>query len=386
MSCASCDQARRDGLRRCSVCGGLLVPPVEGALAPDPDSGEVVREIPGWRRQKREPSWKDEVRDRVRRRRRQRVKDGSLPLFPDPPEEQAASEPVSTHRGSGEPAGTGVGTLAPPALAGPEAAFDIPDEGAAYPESPPDECEPGTVDRATSETVGASYETADAFDADDRTQTSADDVVTLGEPVEHEARSLSELDARLTRGRRPSREPDDLDLVAPEPDEDEAETPQAQDAEDESAWNFSLPSASEAERPLERPAQALERIQAAILDLGLLVGGWLVVIYFAARVARVPIDALVSSWPYLAGFLTLLGLAYATYFTSATGQTLGKQLLGLRVLGPGSRPPTARRALGRALLGVIGGLAAGAGFVPLLFDPARRALHDRLAGTRVVRH
>ena len=169
----------------------------------------------------------------------------------------------------------------------------------------------------------------------------------------------------------------------PAPEEPIAQPEPAEPADP--GWRFSLPSPPADSGPLERPAQALERAQAAILDLGLILVFWLVVVYFASRAARVPMDSLVASWPYLSGYLLCLGLGYGTYFTTATGQTPGKQVLGLRVLGPGDKPPDTWRALARAVLGVLGTLAACLGFVPLLFDPARRALHDRLLGTRVVR-
>jgi hypothetical protein len=57
----------------------------EGALAPDPMARlmptRLEREIPG--RRKREPSWKDEVRQRVNRRRAERL-GGEPPLVPEP--------------------------------------------------------------------------------------------------------------------------------------------------------------------------------------------------------------------------------------------------------------------------------------------------------------
>jgi uncharacterized RDD family membrane protein YckC len=69
--------------------------PVEGALAPDPqltpparDKGEPLREIPGMK--KKERTWKDEVRDRVRDRRRHRSGSDDLPLFRDEEETEAA--------------------------------------------------------------------------------------------------------------------------------------------------------------------------------------------------------------------------------------------------------------------------------------------------------
>jgi len=39
----------------------------------------------------------------------------------------------------------------------------------------------------------------------------------------------------------------------------------------------------------------------------------------------------------------------------------------------------------RAALGSVGVLLAGTGLVPMFLDPARRALHDRVLRTRVVK-
>jgi uncharacterized RDD family membrane protein YckC len=42
------------------------------------------------------------------------------------------------------------------------------------------------------------------------------------------------------------------------------------------------------------------------------------------------------------------------------------------------------RAARRTLVSAVSLLAAGTGFIPVLVDPYHRALHDRMAGTRVV--
>jgi len=112
---------------------------------------------------------------------------------------------------------------------------------------------------------------------------------------------------------------------------------------------------------------------------------WAIVIYFAGRAAHVELAGLRPAWPYLAGYLAFLGLTYAGYFTGTTGQTLGKIAVGLRVVDAGGRPPGYLRAFVRAALGSVGVLAAGAGLIPMLVDPARRALHDRVLRTRVVK-
>ena len=137
--------------------------------------------------------------------------------------------------------------------------------------------------------------------------------------------------------------------------------------------------------PVERPARPFERVQAAAVDLALFSLLAMVVVYFAGRAARVNFEALAVSWPWLAAYLGLLAVFYASYFTGTTGQTPGKLVTGLRVVGATGRPPAYPRAAGRALAGLVGVLAAGLGCLPMAFDPAARALHDRLFRTRVVR-
>ena len=73
------------------------------------------------------------------------------------------------------------------------------------------------------------------------------------------------------------------------------------------------------------------------------------------------------------------------WFTGMHGQTPGKMVLGLHVVTHrGERPGWGSAAL-RATVGALGIGLAGIGMLPLFFDPARRALHDRLLRTRVVK-
>ena len=134
---------------------------------------------------------------------------------------------------------------------------------------------------------------------------------------------------------------------------------------------------------VERPAQLLERVQAASLDAMAVGAAAAVVIYFAARAARVPLAGLLPAWPYLGGFLAVFALVYASFFTGLTGQTLGKMMFRLRVVDRDGAPPGHLRAALRALLGTLGSFAL-IGLAPILVDPARRGLHDRLLKTRVI--
>jgi len=67
------------------------------------------------------------------------------------------------------------------------------------------------------------------------------------------------------------------------------------------------------------------------------------------------------------------------------GTTPGKCLLALRVCdaGTGGRPDTVQSVV-RYLGYLVSALPLGLGFVWMVFDPRRQALHDKLARTRVV--
>jgi uncharacterized RDD family membrane protein YckC len=341
LNCPSCRRGLpAGGSERCPFCGVLLSAPTEGALAAEPrlelENMEPLREIPGLRRPAR--TWKDEVRERVRQRKQQRI-GGELPLFPD---EDAASPDVDA-----EPR-FGGGLRIEPAS---------PDELAPGRES-------GLSDLGDEPPVMAE---ARRHERESRREVAADDL-----PLRpRDTRPF--LAAPELAPEAPVRREVLLDDVLEE--EPASERWDTFDARTEMSTDAA---------PLERPARAAERAQAAALDLTLLVGLWSVVVYFASRAAHVTVAGLLPSWPYLAGYLAALGLIYAGYFTGTTGQTLGKLAFGLRVVDAAGQPPGYARALGRALLGSAGVLAAGAGLVPIAFDPARRALHDRVLKTRVV--
>jgi uncharacterized RDD family membrane protein YckC len=135
----------------------------------------------------------------------------------------------------------------------------------------------------------------------------------------------------------------------------------------------------------ERPASGLERAQAAAVDVALLAAAWGAILYFSGKATRAGLAGLRPSWSVVAGYLLFVGLIYAAYFTGVSGRTPGKMAVGLRVVDTYGRAPGFFRALFRAVFGTLGTLAAGLGLVFMVFDPARRALHDRLFRTRVIR-
>jgi uncharacterized RDD family membrane protein YckC len=79
-----------------------------------------------------------------------------------------------------------------------------------------------------------------------------------------------------------------------------------------------------------------------------------------------------------------LDMAYFTYFHGTTGQTPGKRLMGLRVVGDTGEPIT----LGTAFLRWVGYIIS---FVPLCMgflwvgvDRRKQGWHDKIAGTVVI--
>lgn len=133
------------------------------------------------------------------------------------------------------------------------------------------------------------------------------------------------------------------------------------------------------------PAPVLARALAAGIDAALLVGIDAVIVYLTMQFARLPMDdlRLLPLIP-MAAFIGSLNLAYLVVFTAQGGQTLGKMATGVRVEGAGG-PLTSGAAALRVLGAVAGMLPAGAGWWIALARADRRAAHDHLAGTRVVK-
>jgi uncharacterized RDD family membrane protein YckC len=83
-------------------------------------------------------------------------------------------------------------------------------------------------------------------------------------------------------------------------------------------------------------------------------------------------------------FVGIVGFVYATVAHALAGATLGKRLAGIRVIGPDGRPPGFAQSAARTAWAVISLAGLGLGLLPALRSPSGRALHDLLAGTRVV--
>jgi uncharacterized RDD family membrane protein YckC len=122
------------------------------------------------------------------------------------------------------------------------------------------------------------------------------------------------------------------------------------------------------------------RAAAYLIDLGLLAMLYALIFGMAmepdlalhAQIAAV--YGVVVAWLYFAGMES-----------SDRQGTLGKMALGLRVTDTQGRPIGFGRATGRHFAKVLSALILYLGFVMVAFTARRQGLHDKLAGTLVLR-
>jgi uncharacterized RDD family membrane protein YckC len=140
----------------------------------------------------------------------------------------------------------------------------------------------------------------------------------------------------------------------------------------------------------ETAADARSRFSAAVVDAALLAVLATGLVSVTLRWAGLDWEqAQVLPVAPLAGFILVIVTGYLFMFTAASGQTVGKMLLGIRVVdagasGSGLAPLSLRQAFYREALTIPSVLLCGAGFLPA-FTGDGRAVHDRLTQTRVVR-
>lgn len=127
------------------------------------------------------------------------------------------------------------------------------------------------------------------------------------------------------------------------------------------------------------------RAAAAALDLAVLLGIDAVVLYFTLRMTGLGGNEMLTLPLLPLGiFLAMVKVGYFAAFTTVGGQTIGKMAAGIRVVGGDLRPVGAAVALRRTLVSAIDVLTFGLAYLPALIGTDRRAVHDRVAGTRVV--
>jgi len=87
----------------------------------------------------------------------------------------------------------------------------------------------------------------------------------------------------------------------------------------------------------------------------------------------------------LMSVLILINAAYLIYFIGKYGATPGKMACKIQVICADGSPMTFGRATGRYFAQILSGLTLCIGYLMVAWDEEKRALHDRICDTRVIR-
>jgi len=134
-------------------------------------------------------------------------------------------------------------------------------------------------------------------------------------------------------------------------------------------------------------AGAASRLAAYAVDLGVVTGAYILAVAGVAFVASLITNHPVS-WDRTNIVVVIIYLAwlfiYFAYSWAASGKTFGMAVLGVRVISADGAAATPRQALIRTLAFPLSFLLLGLGFVGIVLQRDRRALHDLIAGTAVI--
>ena len=79
-----------------------------------------------------------------------------------------------------------------------------------------------------------------------------------------------------------------------------------------------------------------------------------------------------------------MGASYSGYFLGSFRATPGKMACGLAVVSPEGEQVSFMRGVGRYFAEILSGMVFMIGYLMMLFDDEKRALHDRICNTRVI--
>jgi len=92
-----------------------------------------------------------------------------------------------------------------------------------------------------------------------------------------------------------------------------------------------------------------------------------------------------SFWQWATLITFALEITYYVYFISQKGATIGKMLMGVKVVTATGGPVSVGRAFARFFARYLSGLILWIGYIMAAFDDQKRALHDHICNTRVIR-
>lgn len=78
-------------------------------------------------------------------------------------------------------------------------------------------------------------------------------------------------------------------------------------------------------------------------------------------------------------------ITYTTFFIGKFGATLGKMVCGIKIVTADGASVSYPRAFGRYFAEILSGMILLIGYIMAAFDYEKRALHDRICNTRVIK-
>jgi len=135
------------------------------------------------------------------------------------------------------------------------------------------------------------------------------------------------------------------------------------------------------------PAGFFTRTVSFLIDLlvvGFLVGGMVWIAGTLDQAFERLIDVRVSLQAIALVVAPLVALGYFVLLWTLAGRTIGKWLMGLRVVSSTGSTPTVVQSVARVLGYLLSALVLYLGYLWVLVDRRRMAWHDHLAGTHVV--
>lgn len=85
-------------------------------------------------------------------------------------------------------------------------------------------------------------------------------------------------------------------------------------------------------------------------------------------------------------FNLALSIGYWVFYQSSAGQTIGKKVMGIKVVDSAGNKPTTTTFFLREVVGkFISGIILAIGYLMILWDSKKQGLHDKIASTYVVK-
>ena len=134
-----------------------------------------------------------------------------------------------------------------------------------------------------------------------------------------------------------------------------------------------------------KPASFLRRILALFYDTllltGIILGYLLVVTLMFGDTFESISERIFLQFSYL-----ILGVIFFTYFWKDNkGQTLGRQVWKIRIVGDEHKEPSTKNLIYRSLFGLVFNLAFGSNYLFIFFNKDKKSINDLLSKTKTIK-